>query len=954
MRRPLKLDVFSSTFFPVFLPGEPMRTLPFCVTAVLLLILLMSQAAPSQTVQFFGAGSSPVLKLAQVDPRIPTPDSILGFPLGSRPARQEQVLSYLRALEAASGRIRVFPTGTTYEGRPLVVAAVGDESTISRLEAIKADLAAIADPATPRSGDIPALISRTPACIWLEYSIHGDEISGVDASLAVLYHLIAATDALTDSIRKHMVVMIDPMENPDGRERYLAQLQSFSSAVPHADGQSMQKGGLWPWGRGNHYLFDMNRDWFALELPETRARMKALTAWHPQVVVDIHEMGQWDTYLFSPARAPFNPYLSERLQRWARMFAGDQAQAFDRNGWAYYSGEWNEEWYPGYASSWPHYTGAVGILYEQAGITGRVARHDGTTMTYAETVTHHYVSSMTNITTTLRNREQLLDGYRRHRVEAVERFGGGETRAYIVSAARHPDRVNALADVLTRQGIHVGIASGKFTASVRGYYDAAESSRAFAPGTLIIPTNQAQGFLIQTILSFDQRLPDSFLTIERRELLKNRDSQLYEVTCWSLLEAYGLDAYASRRSIGADAVPWTPPAPRGGLDGPDAPLGYLFDAGSDAGLRAAVMLLDSGLKLQATRKPVTVSGTVYPPGSVFIAARTNAAGYRQVADSIARLTGISMTGIHSGHADAGPDFGGRELELLRRPRAALVIGGTTSVTGVGWVWHLLDQKLGVPVSLLDIAQVGALDLSVYNVIILPDGNSFGASLGRSAAERLRRWTEEGGTLIAMGGGAGYCADTINGLSAVRLRTQVLNRLPEYDQAALDEISWESPDISTLQIWEYAAPDSLPPRKELRVLPPEEAKKEDDLSRLFSPHGAILKVVLDREHWLSFGMDSDVPVMVTGPTTLLAKYPAVRTVGRFADAPSLRVAGLLWPEARMRFAGTSFCTQEPVGRGQIILFAAQPNFRAFFRGAERILSNAIVFGPGMGTQHTPEW
>ncbi len=929
-----------------------MLSTPVRLSAVLLLSVPVFAGDPIP-VRFFGSGPGPVIRLTDVDPRIPRPDSLLGFALGEKPAHQEQVIAYLRTLAGMSDRIRLFPMGETYEGRPLLHAVISDAQNIARLENLRQDLAVIADPRSPRAGEVPVLLERTPACVWLAYSIHGDEISGVDASMAVAYHLVAGTDALTDSIRRNLIVIIDPIENPDGRARYLAQLESFAAAVPHGDGQSLQKGGFWPWGRGNHYLFDMNRDWFTLELAESRARMQAVVSWHPQVLVDAHEMGQWDSYLFSPPRAPFNLFLTDRLQAWGLRFAADQAAAFDRRGWAYYTREWNEESFPGYGSSWPHFTGAVGILYEQAGVTGRIARHDGTIMTYSETVEHHYVSSMANVVTAFRNRKELLSDYHRHRREAVERFGGGEVRAFLVAPDVNPDRMSALADVLTRQGINVQVATEEFSARVRGYYDAADSSRSFSAGSLIIPTNQPQGFLIQTILGFDQRFADSVLTMERRELLKNRDSKLYEVTAWSMLQAYGLDAYASTRSVGAATTSWSSPTVAGGISEEHPQQGFLFEAASDRGLRAASMLLQRGLVLQASRRPLDAGGLSFPRGSIFVAARSNAPDYARRVDSVARLAGIRVTGINSGRGAAGPDLGGRELVPLLAPRVALVAGGTTSFMSVGWIWHLLDQKLGVPVSLLDIGQVGGLDLGIYNVIILPDGSGFSGALGKGSAERLKRWVEAGGTLIAMGGSAGYCADSINALSTVRLRSQVLARLTEYEQAAAEEIAAEHPDVTRLKIWDFPAPDTVA-RSEMKPLPPEEAKKEEELGRLLSPHGAILRVNLDQESWLTFGLGERVPVMVSNATTLMARFPSARTIGRFAPAPLLRVSGLLWPEARVRLANTSYCTQESSGQGQIILFSSQPNFRAYFRAAERLLSNAVIFGPGMGTEGAPRW
>ncbi|MEK9137231.1 MAG: M14 family zinc carboxypeptidase, partial [Bacteroidota bacterium] len=400
-----------------------------------------------------------ILGPGEFDTSIPTPEQTLHFTLGERPARHAQVLEYFRTLAASSSYMKLFDMGKTYEERPLIYAVISDDANISRLEEIKNNLRALADPRTLSRNRLEAVVNTTPGVVWLAYSIHGDETSGVDAALAVAYRLVAGTDSLSRRLRKELVIIIDPVENPDGRERFLAQMEAFATAVPFADGQSLQKGGFWPWGRGNHYMFDMNRDWFSQELPESKARIKAIVDWHPQVLVDAHEMGQWDTYLFSPPRHPFNPYLTDRVKHWWNVFAADQAGAFDRRGWAYYTREWNEELFPGYGSSWPLFVGAVGILYEQAGVSGsRVSRHDGTVLTYSEAVEHQYISSIANLTTAANNRKQLLHDYYAHRERAVSEFGGGKVKAYIVAPDNNPDRLTHLAQTLTRQGIEVSVA----------------------------------------------------------------------------------------------------------------------------------------------------------------------------------------------------------------------------------------------------------------------------------------------------------------------------------------------------------------------------------------------------------------------------------------------------------------------------------------------------------------
>ena len=110
----------------------------------------------------------------------------------------------------------------------------------------------------------------------------------------------------------------------------------------------------------------------------------------------------------------------------------------------------------------------------------------------------------------------------------------------------------------------------------------------------------------------------------------------------------------------------------------------------------------------------------------------------------------------------------------------------------------------------------------------------------------------------------------------------------------------------------------------------------------------MKAELDTEEWLNIGLGESVPVTVYTRNAFLAKAP-VNTVARFADRNDLRISGLLWPEARERWANTAYLTQERKGKGQVILFAAHPNQRGYFYGSRQMLVNAILLGPGFGTR-----
>jgi len=924
---------------------------------LLLGMVIMASAHEPVVVKYYGGNGEPVISDGTFDSSVPTPESVLGFELGDRPARHAQVLQYFKELATASPKVELFKMGQTYEGRPLVYAAISSAANIARLNQIKENLARIADPRTLSRSDLKSVIKDTPASVWLAYSIHGDEISGVDASMAVAYRLAAGTDALITTLLSETIVLIDPCENPDGRERYLAQMESYATAVPSSDGQSIQKNGFWPWGRGDHYLFDMNRDWFAEELIESQARIAAIVPWHPQVFVDAHEMGKYDTYLFSPPRAPFNPQLTMKVRNWWDRFAEDQARAFDTFGWPYYTRDWNEEWYPGYGSSWPLFMGSVGILYEQAGVSGyKVSQHDGTVLSYSEAVAHQYVSSIANVTTAANNRAELLNDYYDHADRAIKEFGGGPARAFLIKPDANIDRLDHLVTTLRRQNIEVQVATKSFSAKARGYFDSEETSQEMPAGTIIIPTNQPTGFLIQTILSFDLRMSDEFLAVERRELLKHRDSKLYEVTGWSLLPAYGVDAFEASNTVKVASRPWNQDVVSGRVEGTNPLQGYMFDVSSDRGLRAMCQLWDRGLTLFASNKALDVQGLDFPRGSIFMPKQSNPSDYGEIIADVATATGVEFVGINSGKGAAGPDLGGNELRLLRQPKVAIMAGFPVSPTSLAAVWHMCDQKLGLAASLIEASRLQRIDLSIYNVLILPHTwGSLSNIISNSTAERIMNWVRGGGTLITLDGATAYASDSSNGISSVRSRRDVLGELADYEKAAAQEIDAEHPDISDLKIWDYSeSAETEDDEKSGSTPSKEELEKQDEFARIFSPHGVIMKVNLDQEHWLTSGMGESIPVMFYSSRAYMAKFPAVRTVGRFAPADEIRVSGLLWPEARLRLANTSYCTRERAGRGQIIMFAHEPNFRAYFRGSERLISNAVLYGPGMGASWTPEW
>jgi hypothetical protein len=980
-------------------------------------------------------GPSVLLGGVQIDTSIPKPQQVLGFEPGSRASSSGDIVTYLKKLAETSPRVRLSQYGTTYEGRELYYVTISSERNLRRLDEIKKALSRIADPRTLSPTEAERLIKETPCVAWQEFSIHGDEFSGADAALFLAYYLTAAEDSLTRAMRDKLIILIDPNENPDGRERFLAQLAEWASTNPNPDAQSIEHRGFWPWGRGNHYLFDLNRDWLTFLQPETRGRARAMLEWHPQLVVDAHEMGEFDTFLFSPPREPYNPNATASLKKWLGIFSKEQAKALDKYGWSYYTSEWQEEWFPGYAHVWASHTGAIGILYEQAGVQGTlVKRPDGTVLGYPEAVLHHVVSSIANLTTAAFHKDELLGDFYKEKRNALR--SGGATKAYVIPLGNNATRTRELVSVLLQHGIEVERAKENFVAhGLKTAYGEKYASKKLPAGTYVVFLAQPSGSLLKAIFEFDPRMSTSFLKEERRDLEKRGETRLYEVSAWSLPMAFDVEVYEAlsvesvkteklektrgsgevgdiqrgrriggvkegnesegvRGAEGAEGAEGVEQS-AGEVINPKATYGFLVDCSDDSAIKALARLFEKGCKVKAAVKLFKIEGVSFPRGTLLIPLKSNADELSSVLEEIAHETGARFFGVNTALTEEGPDLGGNYFRLLREPRIALVTGAGLDFSSYGTLWYLLDRRYGYRFSSLDINRLGELDLDKYNVIILPSTYGppglYGDLLGKRSIAKLKRWIEGNGTLICIGTASAFAADTATGLSQVRLRSQALGILDQFEEALARE-GWMKAEetIDSAAVWEggeaaragaragvwarlgegasgatekaTSGAAERPTSGDAKVRSEEvfsgrpdieKLKREDEWLRRFMPRGAILRGELDNEHWLTSGLGKCVPVFLYDENVFLSKRP-VETPCRLSEAKTLRLSGLLWPEARTRWARAAYATREGLDRGQIILFAGDPYFRGYFHGSGRMLVNAIFLGPGMGTSVSVPW
>jgi hypothetical protein len=939
---------------------------------------------------------------AEFDPSIPTQERVLGVEPGQRPLRPEEVVAYFRALDVASPLAHLHVYAHTHEGRPLLHLAVSDEATIEGLDAFKKEHLERLDPRGRPASDDAERLADAKAVAYMAYGIHGDELSSPDAAAALAYWLVAGVDDRTRALRENLVILVDPCENPDGRARYLAMITSFAHATANPDQEDLSHRAVWPWGRGNHYLFDLNRDWFNMVHPESE-RSRVIGSWRPQLMVDSHEMGANSTYLFPPSRHPFNPHLPPTARGWHKRFSADQARALDDRGYPYFSGEWNEEFFPGYGSSWSAYHGAIGILYEMSRTSGTVVRKsDRTVRTFAQAVEHQVTSSVANLTSLSENRAEILRDYVEAARLTIRDGAQGAVRAWVFPRDdADPRRMETFVGLLRKQGIEVLRLSGDDKATgLRDIRTGKSVDRTLPSGSYMVPLDQPAGRMARVLLDPHVAMESGFLSEEREYIETGKGSRLYETTAWSLPLTRGIEAYwsAGRPSgdwvethLAVDSLPTV-----------EEPfLSVIFDGRSGQSVGALADLLQRRIVVRIAEKPFAIGGHSFSRGAIVVRREGNPDDLADQLQEVARRWLVHPVSVTTARSEDGPDLGGSHFPVLIEPRVGVWTAMPISPTGYGAIWHNLDQKLDLRFNALDIARFGRTDLSRYNVLVFPPSwGGYGRILGESGRKKLERWIEAGGTAIGIGGGAAFLADAKGELTRTRLRSQAVEEFPpvvlgidalaaeaagrpnatglrppaEGDSDGATAAARRSPydvapilgagaapfakgheqgtpiDTEPVALSEWLAPVLAPGKKAPKK---EDLQAADARLRRFMPRGALLRVELDPEFWLSFGLPDEITAWFSARDTLVARAP-VRTAARFADVDRLHLGGLLWPEGAGRIALTGYATRERVGRGQVILFADDPVFREWMYETGRLLQNAILYGPGLGTDWSDPW
>jgi hypothetical protein len=851
---------------------------------------------------------------------VPTPKEVLGYDLGARYTSYEGISKYIDALAAsAPDRMKVITYGSTYEGRALRLAVVASPANLARLDDIRAASRKLADPRAASDAEAAELVRTMPAIAWLSYGVHGNEASSPEAALDVLYRLLSPADPSTAGLLDSLVVVIDPLLNPDGHERYVNFQVSSAGVKPREEPEAAEHTEGWPSGRSNHYLFDLNRDWAWLTQAESQARIAAYREWMPHVHVDFHEMSYNSSYFFFPAFKPVNKNFPASTVEWGGIYGRGNAEAFDRRGWTYYSGESFDLFYPGYGDSWPSLNGAIGMTYEQAGQVGvKVKRRDDEMLTLRDRLDHHSAASIATLATTAANRAKRLKDFHAFFSDAVAEGRSGPVKAFIVPPGTDPARSAKMVDLLIAQGVEVFRADGEFSAGdAKTYFPSAKRPSAFPAGSYVIRLDQPAKRLIMALMELEPAITDT---------------AYYDISAWCLPVAYGVEAWWTSSVPGAASERIAKATvPAGSVSGGKARYGYVFPWTSNRAAGALARLLEAGYKAHTAMREFTLDGKRYGRGAIIVPVRSNPAGVDSAMASVAAEFGLEVSAANSGFTDSGMNLGSDRAVLLRKPKIAVLAGDPVSSSAYGAIWSMFDRSYGIDFVPVEPSRLARTDLQSYTAIVFPDdgagGRDYAASLDSNFVKKLRTWISGGGTFVGIEGGAAFATKDRTGLTGVKLKAR--HKKSDDDKKKGDDKKGK--------VGEPDQPDEEELAKLMTVEEREKQRRREEIP------GTIVSVRLDNSHPLGFGYDTTICVFRTSDAVFELSESGYN-VGVYTKSP--RVSGHMSAENGKFIAGTPFLIHEPLGSGNVILFADDPNFRLFWDGLNRIFLSSVLVMPGI--------
>lgn len=819
--------------------------------------------------------------------KIQSPDEFLGYELGDRFTRHHRVVEYFKYVDELSPTVKVTQYGETNEHRPLIYAIIASPENFANLEQIRQDnlKRAGALEGTPSSNKV--------ALVWLSYNVHGNEASSIEASMKTLYELVNPANAKTKEWLKNTVIIMDPCINPDGRDRYANFYNQYGNSPANSSGDAKEHREPWPGGRANHYLFDLNRDWAWMTQQESKARIKIYNEWLPHVHVDFHEQGYNNPYYFAPAVEPYHEVISNWQREFQTMIGRNNAKYFDEQGWLYFTKEVFDLYYPSYGDTYPTYSGAIGMTFEQGGggFGGlSITTREGDPLTLKDRLTHHHTTGLSTIEITSQNALKVVDEFEKYSKENTTN-PASPYKTYVIKGDNNPDKINQLTKWFDSHLIKYGHPAAGKTSRGFDYQSQATANVTISTEDIVVNVYQPKSRFITTLFEPQSKLPDS---------------ATYDITAWNLMYNYDLKGYALNERINP-AKAYQPKAVDNSAVAAK-PYAYIFKYESLRDVEFLAALLNKKFKVRSSEKAFTLAGQNFEPGTLIVTRRNNEglADFDSAIKALATEKGRKIYSATTGFVDKGKDFGSGSVNFLKAPAVAVLFGDQTSSLSAGEIWYFFEQQLHYPITQIGTDYFGSVELSKYDVLVVPEGRY--RMFDEGTLNTISSWISNGGRLIVIANALTSFADK-KGFALKMYASEEEKKEAEKKEKEL---------------------------KEKDVLGRYEDAERKQLSDAIS--GAIYKVTLDKSHPLAFGMKESYYTLKTNELHY-AYLQDAWNVGVIKGAAK-PIQGFAGHRINKKMSNSLVFGVEQKGRGNIVYMVDNPLFRTFWESGKMMFSNAV--------------
>ena len=826
----------------------------------ILLILFFTNTVNSQ--DYFLENNGPY------DSSISSPEEFLGYEIGFEHTRHDLIVAYLNYLSNTSPRANLINYGKTHEGRSLVMLTVSSESNLNNIESIRQEHLKYTVP-----GAQMELNKDLPIIINLGYGVHGNEPSSAEAAMLAAYTLVASNNIKIERFRNNSLVFIDPTINPDGRDRHSQWANQYKSINLVSDSNDAEHNEAWPRGRTNHYWFDLNRDWLLGVNPESRGKLKWFHTWYPNVVTDFHEMGTNSNYFFEPMKrnASLKPLIpDENYSVLSPIFAEYYVKSLDSIGSFYYTKESFDETYPGYGSSYPDVHGAVAILFEQASSRGHLQETNYGTMSFGFTIRNQYLSSIATVEAAVDNKNLLRDYQRRFFNSSLTEFKDEKVKAYEFGDKNDQNRNKAFIDKLLLHKIKVYKSKDRY----------------------IVPVNQAQSRMVKNIFeTFDKYI----------------DSVFYDASAWSVSNIYNMKSKKLKNfNLGAEVTSTENLVNNSSVK--KSNYAYILDWDDYNSPAALNHLQKNDIVTYSAFKPfeIKVNGTnsskKFDYGSILIPVSKQTVSSDKLFDLVKTMQekfDVPVYNSESGYSMKGIDLGSNNFRINKPVKVALLIGDGVNSYEAGEVWHLLDTRIGMPLTKIRLNQFSRTSLDKYTTLVMVSGSY--SQLNKNQIEKIKNWVGKGNTLITIARGSSWA-----------IKSELIK-----------ETLVESKVDSTYSRKRYV-----------------DARENIGRERI---GGVILKTDLDLTHPLAFGYnDTSIPVYKNNNVFINKTKDDYSSVAIYSK--DFHIDGYISESNRKDYIpGSASLIVSKIGSGRVVVFADNPNFRGSWYGTNKLFLNALFLG-----------